>query len=108
MNSNREGILAAAAEFFDTNLTNYHEFKCAEDTAEIIDSCISNYFRRKGSGLAGDWPADLRGGKSARGGGENFGVAKVARTPALHPCPNDWRNTPSGCACDSPFSPFFA
>jgi len=35
INSNHEGILAAAAEFFDTNFTNYHEFKCAEGATEI-------------------------------------------------------------------------
>jgi imidazole glycerol-phosphate synthase subunit HisF len=30
--------------------------------------------------LAGDWPADLRGGKSARSGGENFGIARISAT----------------------------
>ena len=33
--------------------------------------------RRK---LAGDWPADLRRGKSARGGGENFEVVELIQT----------------------------
>jgi hypothetical protein len=31
----------------------------------------------RGRKLAGDWTPDLRGGKSARGGGENFGVTKI-------------------------------